>query len=94
MKKIALVTGGSGGIGEAVCRKLAGDGYFVIVNYSKSADKAREIADSINGCPLKFNVADRQEVLEAIEYIRKNFGLVSLLVNNAGVSAVNLYSHS
>lgn len=93
MKKIALVTGGSGGIGEAVCRKLAGDGYFVIVNYSKSADKAREIADSINGCPLKFNVADRQEVLEAIEYIRKNFGLVSLLVNNAGVSAVNLFTH-
>lgn len=34
MKRIALVTGGAGGIGEAICRSLAKDGYFVVVNYS------------------------------------------------------------
>ena len=40
MKK-ALVTGGAGGIGEAICQRLAADGYFVYVNYAHSAEKAK-----------------------------------------------------
>lgn len=93
MKRIALVTGGSGGIGEDICRKLFDDEYFVIVNYSKSSEKAQKIAEDIEGYALKFDVADRHDVLDAIEHIKKNFGSVSLLVNNAGVSEINLFTH-
>ena len=47
MKKTAVVTGGAGGIGEAVCRKLAGDGYNIIIHYNKSEKKAEMIATEI-----------------------------------------------
>ena len=68
MKK-ALVTGGAGGIGQAVCRKLAQDGYFVYVNYSKSREKAEKLAGEICGEAVGFD----------------------LLVNNAGISEINLF---
>ena len=47
--KSALVTGGSGGIGQAVTKRLAGDGFAVAVHYSGKADNARRVVDEING---------------------------------------------
>ncbi|MCR5728853.1 MAG: SDR family NAD(P)-dependent oxidoreductase, partial [Ruminococcus sp.] len=49
MQKKALVTGGSGGIGSAICRALARDGYYVFVNYSRSKEKAEMLAEEIGG---------------------------------------------
>ena len=55
MKKIALVTGGSRGIGEAVCRELAKNDYYVYINYLHSKESAEKIADEINGQVVCFD---------------------------------------
>lgn len=86
MKK-ALVTGGSGGIGQAVCRKLAQDGYFVYVNYSKSREKAEKLAGEICGQAVGFDVSD----ISAMRGVAENIGNIDLLVNNAGISEINLF---
>ena len=64
MKK-ALVTGGAGGIGEAICQRLAADGYFVYVNYAHSVEKAKKIAEDIGGDAICFDVSDVNAVKEA-----------------------------
>lgn len=87
MNKVALVTGGSGGIGSAICRKLAGEGYFVYVNYCRNAEKAEAIATEIGGKAVGFDVADRGAAEEAIAAI----GDIDLLVNNSGVSVIGLF---
>ncbi len=88
MSGFALVTGGSGGIGEAVCRKFADDGYFVYVCYSSAKDKAERIAADIGGCAVGFDAADAGSIENALAGI----GTVDLLVNNAGISEVDLFT--
>lgn len=87
MKK-ALVTGGAGGIGEAISRRLAKDGYFVYINYSRSKEKAEKIALEINGQAIQFDISDTDAVKKAIEDI----GTLDLLVNNAGISEIELFT--
>lgn len=87
MKK-ALVTGGAGGIGSAICRKLAEDGYFVIVNYSRSREKAEALAAEINGQALGFDVSDNIAIANAAS----ETGSIDLLVNNAGISEIDLFT--
>lgn len=86
--KTALVTGGTGGIGQAICRKLAEDGYYVIVNYIHSEEKARKLADEISGKALKFDVSDR----DMVERIAAETGKTDLLINNAGISEIDLFT--
>jgi 3-oxoacyl-[acyl-carrier protein] reductase len=87
MKK-ALVTGGAGGIGEAVCRRLYLEGFYVYVNYAHSKEKAEKIAEEINGSALCFDVSDSMQVKNAFESI----GRLDLLVNNAGISVIELFT--
>lgn len=88
MKK-ALVTGGAGGIGSAVCRKLSSEGYFVFAGYSSSAEKAEALAGEISGQAVGFDVSDPYAVRKAAETI----GAIDLLVNNAGISEIDLFTH-
>lgn len=85
--KTAIVTGGTGGIGQAICRKLSEDGYYVIVNYLHSEEKARQLAGEISGEALKFDVADVDEVEKISRQIKAD-----LLVNNAGISEIDLFT--
>ena len=87
MQKKAVVTGGCGGIGEAICRKLNSDGYFVYVNYAHSKDKAEKLASEIGGEAVCFDVSDKNAVKDF-------FGRVNadLLVNNAGISVIDLFT--
>lgn len=87
MKK-ALVTGGSGGIGQAVCSELAKNGCHVFVGYSSSAEKARKTAESIGGEAVKLNVADKDDISNAVREI----GRLDILVNNAGISEIELFT--
>lgn len=89
MKKTALVTGGSGGIGQAICRRLADDGYRVIINYAHSKQKAEQLANEIGGEAVRFDVSDSAEIKAAAEQI----GSIELLVNNAGISEIDLFTH-
>lgn len=86
MKK-ALVTGGSGGIGNAVCRMLSENNYMVYINYYSSEKKAQQLADDINGIAVKFDVSDRNDVNNAV----KSIGHIDLLVNNSGISEINTF---
>lgn len=89
MLKTALVTGGAGGIGEAICRRLAADGYAVIINYYHSQQKAEALAAELHGTALYFDVSDNAETAAAIE----KAGKIDLLVNNAGISETELFTH-
>lgn len=87
-KKIALVTGASKGIGAAIARELAADGFTIWLNYRSDHEAARQVADQIaaagGSCVLlPFNVADAAEVEAALE-ARLREEVPFVLVNNAG----------
>ncbi|MCM1530086.1 MAG: 3-oxoacyl-ACP reductase FabG [Alistipes sp.] len=87
MTENAIVTGGSGGIGEALCRRLAGEGYHVFVCYGSSREKSEKIAGEIGGSSIRLDVTDAVSVRNAVETV----GFCKLLVNNAGVSEIGLF---
>lgn len=84
----AVVTGGSGGIGEAICRRLAQDGYHVYVCCTSAREKAERIAAEISGSAVCFDVSSPEQTEKAFAEI----GRVDLLVNNAGISEVDLFT--
>lgn len=89
--KIALVTGGSRGIGRACCEALAEQGATVIVNYVKGEAAAKETADAITKAGGKaeivgFDVADTKGSEAAIEDLIKRHGKLDILVANAGIA--------
>jgi 3-oxoacyl-[acyl-carrier protein] reductase len=89
--KVALVTGGSRGIGRACCEVLAEQGATVIVNYVKGEAAAREVADAIAQKGGKaevagFDVADTKATEDAIEALVKKHGRLDVLVANAGIA--------
>ena len=87
--KRALVTGGSGGIGAAICRRLAADGHHVIVHANRGLDKAQALVAEIAAAggsaeAIAFDVTDRSATAAALEAITEA-GTVQILVNNAGI---------
>ncbi len=84
--KVALVTGGSRGIGAAISRELGTAGARVAVNYRSGKDAAEEIASEIGGIALAANVGDPAEAKELIERVESELGDVDVLVNNAGIT--------
>ncbi|MFI5152226.1 MAG: 3-oxoacyl-ACP reductase FabG [Chitinophagales bacterium] len=90
--KCALVTGGSRGIGRAICVKLAVMNYYVLVNYKSNEVEAKKTQEQIKdlggkGELLRFDVADKQQVKEVLGgWIEKNpDNPIEVLVNNAGI---------
>jgi 3-oxoacyl-[acyl-carrier protein] reductase len=85
----ALVTGGSGGIGSAICRRLAADGYSVIVHANGNLDKAQAVAADIaaqggQAQAVAFDVTNAQATAAALEVLLEA-GPIQVLVNNAGI---------
>jgi len=89
--KIAVVTGGSRGIGRKISQRLASMGAKVFINYVSRPDAAQETVDTIktaggNAQVIQFDVADTAEVQEAFKTITDDSGGVDILVNNAGIT--------
>lgn len=97
-KKVAIVTGSSRGIGAAIAKRLALDGFAVVVNYAGNRDKAEEVVNEIqteggDGIALQGDVANAKDVESLFELTEKTYGGVDVLVNNAGIQtpkAINI----
>jgi 3-oxoacyl-[acyl-carrier protein] reductase len=94
--RLALVTGGSRGIGRAICRTLASAGCHVVIGHQASKDAAESVSNEIqqNGgsCEIKrFNVADLDQVQGICQEILEAYGRIDLLVNNAGIARDQLF---
>ena len=89
MKKNALVTGGSGGIGSELCRHLASAGYQVIVHYNSNKESALTTLKSLNGeghIIHKSSVTDSADLREMARMIGEKYGKLDVLVNNSGIT--------
>ncbi|MCC0631587.1 MULTISPECIES: elongation factor P 5-aminopentanone reductase [unclassified Clostridioides] len=95
--KTVLVTGGSRGIGRAISKTFAKDGYNVLINFNKSENEAKELYTVLNekGFSVKLfkaNISNREEVENMIDYCIKEFGGLDVLINNAGISQDKLFT--
>ena len=87
--QVALVTGGAGGIGSAICRRLADAGATVVVTYSKDATKAQALIESMEGedhLAIQADIQNSDSLKVLSEKIDAQFGALDLLVNCAGVT--------
>jgi len=87
--KIAVVTGGAGGIGSAICKRLAEAGASVIITYNSNAVKATALLEQLEGnSHVVFHApVNNSEALSALaDFIREKYGRLDMLVNNAGVT--------
>jgi ketoreductase RED2 len=85
--KVALVTGSSSGIGEAVARAFAAEGARVVVNSSSSVEAGRAVAASLpDAVYVQGNVADPEQARGIVEQTLKAYGRLDVLVNNAGTT--------
>jgi len=84
--KVAVVTGGSRGIGAAISRELAKAGAKVALNYRAGQEAADEVAEEIGGLAVRADVSKPEEVQALIEHVDGELGDIDALVNNAGVT--------
>ncbi|RZJ89664.1 MAG: SDR family oxidoreductase [Chryseobacterium sp.] len=94
-EKVAIVTGGSRGIGAAVAKKLAEDGAKVVVNYSGSQADAEEVVKNIistggTAVAVRADISISQDVTQLFDAAITHFGKVDILINNAGVMITKL----
>lgn len=95
MSHVALVTGGSRGIGKAIALRLAGEGHSVAVNYAADASAADGVVDTISATggtaiALQADVGDTEAVAAMFGEIEERLGRVGILVNNAGITRDDL----
>lgn len=91
MERVALVTGGMGGLGEAICIKLTALGYRVVTTYSPNNSKARDWLKSMNVQGYSFkaypcDVTAFDSCRECVEKVQSDLGPIDVLVNNAGIT--------
>lgn len=95
--KYALVTGGSRGIGRAICLNLAEKGYHVLINYQSNVVEAQKTLELVqekgsDGELMQFDVVNKKEVLEKLQAWKENHkdDYIEVLINNAGIRKDNL----
>ena len=86
MSRVAIVTGGTRGIGRAICEALRDQGATVVANYAGNEEKARAFTDETGIKAYKWNVGDHEACLEGCGQVADEVGPVDILVNNAGIT--------
>lgn len=88
MKKVALITGGARGIGEAISRALSEDGWKIIIHCVKSIDEAKELCEELGDAEY---ISCDLSLPESVDTIAEKYPHVDALINNAGVALVELF---
>lgn len=96
MKRTALVTGGAGGIGEAVVRRLCAESFTVVINYFSSEEKAKALSSELvlsgfDCFAVKADICDEKQVEAMVSRIIEKTGRIDVLVNNSGVALQKLF---
>jgi acetoacetyl-CoA reductase len=86
MARVAIVTGGTRGIGRAICEALAADGFSVVANYAGNEEKARAFTEETGIPAYRWDVGDHQAVMDGIAKVEAEVGPIEVLVNNAGIT--------
>ncbi len=92
-RRVALVTGGSGGIGRVVSLRLAKDGFIVVLNYAGNAEKAEQVANEIKSADgqtliIQADVSNEADVERMFKQIVDTFGRIDVVVHTAGIMPV------
>lgn len=92
-RRVALVTGGSGGIGRVVSLRLAKDGFIVVLNYAGNAEKAEQVANEIKNADgqtliVQADVSNEADVERMFKQIIDTFGRIDVVVHTAGIMPV------
>lgn len=86
MGKVAVVTGGTRGIGRAICESLQNDGFTVVATYAGNDEKARAFTEETGIPTYKFDVGDHEATLAGCARITEEVGPIDVVVNNAGIT--------
>ncbi|MXP15368.1 acetoacetyl-CoA reductase [Altererythrobacter confluentis] len=86
MGRIAIVTGGTRGIGRAICETLQNDGFTVVANYGGNDEKARAFTQETGIPAYKWDVGDHEACIAGCEKVASEVGPVDVVVNNAGIT--------
>lgn len=92
--KVAIVTGGSRGIGRAIAKVLGSAGGSVVITYKSSAQQAQEVVDEISknskAMAIQADSSKFEDAQRVVDEVLKNFGKIDILINNAGITKDNL----
>ena len=97
-KKVAIVTGGSRGIGYSIVKKLSENNYNVVFTYNNSMDSANQLLEECKSdnfghvCAFKADISDYSQVKGLIGFTLKEFGKIDLLVNNAAIDLIKPFN--
>jgi acetoacetyl-CoA reductase len=86
MGRVAIVTGGTRGIGEAICKRLQRQGHTVIANYAGNEEKARAFTEATGIPARRWDVGDYEATQAGCAAVAEEFGAVDIVVNNAGIT--------
>jgi len=86
MGKVAVITGGTRGIGRAICETLQNDGFKVVATYAGNDEKARAFTEETGIATYKFDVGDHAAALDGCTKIAEEVGPIDVVVNNAGIT--------
>lgn len=88
--KTVLITGATGGIGQAMAKEFSDNGYNVIMNYYKNEEVAKKLLEKVNGIIFKADVSNIHEVEDMFEIARKKYGKIDVLINNSAIQQIGM----
>ncbi|MBE7092985.1 MAG: SDR family oxidoreductase [Clostridiales bacterium] len=88
--KTVLITGATGGIGQALAKTFSKNGFNVVMNYNNNYEKAKELLKEVNGIIIKADVSSEKEVEEMFAIAREKYGKIDVLINNSAIQSIGM----